>query len=581
MADVADIKIPSRTRGMLNVKDTIESVVVAFILAFIFRAFIAEAFVIPTGSMAPNLLGVHRDHTCSVCGTSYAYGFSPMADGRLRPPSDLVCPNCGYHPSDHLTMNPDNGDRIFVLKWLFDIGRLLPEVDPEGPGAWWHLFKPCRWDVVVFKDPNDGTTNFIKRLVGLPGEVLEIIDGDVYTAGADDLMATPAGESLLRKLELSRATYDQLAPPERDALDHALKIRRKTRRSQRSLWLSVYDHDFLPVNKPSLAGWVPLPSRDESDWDTDQRRLRFTPTRDRGLQEIEFARDLGEPHGRPPVTDLYAYNGSRDTYIGPSERDQIEVSDVRLRCVIVPGSGEGEVALSLSKRDDRFVATFDSRGSVRLERRSVTHVNEPVSKLAEATIKPFEPGKPVELMISNADYRVSVSVGGSELLATTDEQYPILPANGPTSLAAFARGLPINGLNASPQIRIGAAGMPVECRHVCIERDVYYRSPRIRGETRGWGVQGRPVYLRNRPEQDIKEYYCLGDNSPLSKDGRLWNHVGPHLVGEAMRNEYQLGTVPADQMIGRAFLVYWPAGYPLVHGKLPLVPNAGEMRLIR
>ncbi|MFN0195690.1 MAG: signal peptidase I, partial [Planctomycetaceae bacterium] len=38
-----------------GIRETIESVVVAFILAFLFRAFEAEAFVIPTGSMAPPL----------------------------------------------------------------------------------------------------------------------------------------------------------------------------------------------------------------------------------------------------------------------------------------------------------------------------------------------------------------------------------------------------------------------------------------------------------------------------------------------------------------------------------------------
>ena len=40
-----------------GIKDTIESFVVALILAFVFRAFVVEAFVIPTGSMAPTLYG--------------------------------------------------------------------------------------------------------------------------------------------------------------------------------------------------------------------------------------------------------------------------------------------------------------------------------------------------------------------------------------------------------------------------------------------------------------------------------------------------------------------------------------------
>ncbi len=47
---------PTRVEG---VKETIESIVVALILAFVFRAFVIEAFVIPTGSMAPTLYGAH------------------------------------------------------------------------------------------------------------------------------------------------------------------------------------------------------------------------------------------------------------------------------------------------------------------------------------------------------------------------------------------------------------------------------------------------------------------------------------------------------------------------------------------
>jgi len=42
-------------------RETIESIVIAFVLAFLFRTFEAEAFVIPTGSMAPTLMGRHKD----------------------------------------------------------------------------------------------------------------------------------------------------------------------------------------------------------------------------------------------------------------------------------------------------------------------------------------------------------------------------------------------------------------------------------------------------------------------------------------------------------------------------------------
>ena len=57
-------------------RETIESIVVAFILAFLFRTFEAEAFVIPTGSMAPTLFGRHKECHCSQCGWDFQIGAS-------------------------------------------------------------------------------------------------------------------------------------------------------------------------------------------------------------------------------------------------------------------------------------------------------------------------------------------------------------------------------------------------------------------------------------------------------------------------------------------------------------------------
>ena len=57
-------------------KETTESIVVAFILAFVFRTFIIEAFVIPTGSMAATLYGNHGAIVCQDCGWENAYGLT-------------------------------------------------------------------------------------------------------------------------------------------------------------------------------------------------------------------------------------------------------------------------------------------------------------------------------------------------------------------------------------------------------------------------------------------------------------------------------------------------------------------------
>src|SRR5262245_16070839 len=65
-------------------RETVESVVIAFILAFLFRTFEAEAFVIPTGSMAPTLMGRHKDVVCPHCGYEYRAGASQEVDDAGR-----------------------------------------------------------------------------------------------------------------------------------------------------------------------------------------------------------------------------------------------------------------------------------------------------------------------------------------------------------------------------------------------------------------------------------------------------------------------------------------------------------------
>ncbi|MFM7132603.1 MAG: S26 family signal peptidase, partial [bacterium] len=140
-------------------RESLESFIVASIIAYVVKSFAFEAFVIPTGSMAPTLMGQHKDYNCPQCGflysvsASYGHGASQIAYG--------TCVNCRY--TTEILDNPVySGDRILVLKTLFDI----PARFGGGP--------PRRWDVTVFKYPEEPETNYIKRLVGLPGEELRI-----------------------------------------------------------------------------------------------------------------------------------------------------------------------------------------------------------------------------------------------------------------------------------------------------------------------------------------------------------------------------------------------------------------------
>jgi signal peptidase I len=157
-------------------RETVEAFVVAFILALLFRAFLAEAFVIPTGSMAPALMGAHKDLVCEQCGTSFQFGASRERNGNEASLVVVagVCPNCRYVNSLDLAENHNhatfNGDRILVSKFAYT------------------LSEPQRWDVIVFKYPGNPKQNYIKRLVGLPNETLTIRHGDVFArpTGSND-----------------------------------------------------------------------------------------------------------------------------------------------------------------------------------------------------------------------------------------------------------------------------------------------------------------------------------------------------------------------------------------------------------
>jgi len=101
----------------------LESAVIAFILAMVIRAFIIQAFKIPTGSMRPTLL---------------------------------------------------EGDAILVNKFIY--GARFPLTGWQLPA----VRQPKRGDVVVFIYPNDPKKDFIKRMVATEGESVEIKNGTIY-----------------------------------------------------------------------------------------------------------------------------------------------------------------------------------------------------------------------------------------------------------------------------------------------------------------------------------------------------------------------------------------------------------------
>ncbi len=94
-------------------RENIESIVIAVALAFVLRIFVVEAFKIPTGSMAPTLLGQHKSVKCPNCAWKFKTNHSL---------NSVKCSNCSYkiRISDY---RKRGGNRILVNKFIYDFGK--------------------------------------------------------------------------------------------------------------------------------------------------------------------------------------------------------------------------------------------------------------------------------------------------------------------------------------------------------------------------------------------------------------------------------------------------------------------------
>jgi hypothetical protein len=355
-----------------------------------------------------------------------------------------------------------------------------------------------------------------------------------------------------------------------------LRIQRKPHHIQQAFWSVVYDADHVSTRSrngyrhPPAPQWMPL--SDPGAWKVGDHHLVFE-----GLDQTRQVIRLEHKNPR----DLYGYN----TSLGQRAAPELPITDLRLSIVLqadrLPQDEDrlAYVELILTKDRDEFRARFEPDGLISLLHTEVGS-KAPPQVLGTAQVPPLKPGRPRRFALCNVDYRAAVRVDDAVVLTTTDQMYAPDVARLLASAAETSRPGKIRATAA-----MAASHLDLTASHVLLERDLYYRnvdfSEKESSHTKetnvwlrqpGWGTAGNPIAL------GPGEYFMLGDNSPQSKDSRLWWEVGQHLRD---RPDYQLGTVPLDQIIGKAFFVYWPAGYKawwtLGRG---LIPNVGQMRWI-
>src|SRR2546430_4562833 len=83
-----------------SMREVVDTIVIVVVLVLLLKSFLAEAFVIPTGSMATTLLGYHKVITCPDCGHQFEVNLSKevdMAEEHLQPITGCTCENCRAH----------------------------------------------------------------------------------------------------------------------------------------------------------------------------------------------------------------------------------------------------------------------------------------------------------------------------------------------------------------------------------------------------------------------------------------------------------------------------------------------------
>ena len=551
-----------------GLRETMEAIATAFVFAFLFKTFAAEAFVIPTGSMAPTLYGRHKDVDCPGCGLHFAVGASREVDefGYLLLPQvryrvdEAVCPNC-RRVCDLLPLPPFKGDRILVNKWPFA------------------LYDPPRWAVTVFKFPENPTTNYIKRLVGLPGETVEVRQGDVHLI--DD--------------------------------DGAAKILRKDRPDkQRALGLIVNDHDLPPEEllaagwperwapvrrvegtggERAVAGWADETGSGGFRADGDARTFALPLTGGTGPHWLRYRHFAATPEDwadalnglpldpRPRlILDLCGYNP-----LGPhgDPNGAFWVGDLTISAELtVRDLGPGpSLVLELVEGNRTYRCRIDpATGAATLAMTDTLARDGAETVLAKAETDLAGPGT-YDVAFANVDDRLALWVDGS-----------LVEFDGPTEYDAFARTLQRPWDADLTPVGIAAENVALRVAHLRLERDVYYRAsfrdPDDRTARRGGGLELDEVddlagLARAADDPDLyaqryremwnpgrrgldprlyrltlgpDEYLMLGDNSPSSLDSRLW----PNTRGAEHRH-----AVPGDALVGTAFAIYWPHGVPI------------------
>lgn len=339
--------------------------VLVFCLLLLARAFVVDSYEVPTGSMAPHVLGHHRACVCPRCGYSVRVGLHPDDRGELpgnpRWYSRAYCPNCG---AGHLGLHQApilGGQRFLVNKTAFLIQS------------------PQRWQIIVFHLLG---IDLIKRLLGLPGETIAIEDGDLY---ADGMLC------------------------------------RKTLAEFKAMRIPVFDNNYQPSPMTWATRWEVAPAPQgphplvgtELHLDASQRQDAW--------QEVAYRHFCLDTDKFLPLVDEYAYNGA-------DPRPTTAVHDLMLECDLEVTGGAGLVVFGLTDGAEHCLAEIPVGAGPpawtlrKAESFALTALKKSDEKevLAQAFQVSLQPGKRYHIEMAFVDRRLTLAVDGVQPFGALD-----------------------------------------------------------------------------------------------------------------------------------------------------------------
>ena len=476
-------------------------VTVLFVETWLVKGVVVSCRVVG-GSMAETTLGDHRNVVCADCG----YHFNCGVD-RLPMPPRAVCPNCGYAENDLQTPVDVEGERLLIDRAAFS------------------LRPPRRWEVVALRQPTRAEKIVVKRIVGLPGESIEVRGGDVYVDGQIQRKSLDEQRALAVPVHTAayRPTLEPVPPPRwrAESGERGTGSASGTRRVEsgergtgsasgtRRGWESAqgrFTHASGSEHEP--IDWL--------EYHHGRRACAGTGPFFGGKTFFANGRlaenmDLSPSaaHVESPVTDLYGFNQSRPR----REEDVHAVADLMLSFRLTRESGRGTFHVRATDGGERFEALLrfdeDRMGYevLRGERPISGAAGEgtvpifavPATLPEKLTLPPRKwdcpPGVPLLVEVSLIDRQFLLAIDGRTVVRRPYEQVDSPPTPVSTPLA------------------IGVKGLGVSVDRLRVYRDVYY--------TRPIGLAPRGVVWLG-----MGEYYVLGDNSPASADSRHWSDGG-------------------------------------------------------